>query len=117
MKLRPAATSSANLIGGAFVIVIIDRRPPRKIVIRSRRLRIPLAPRIGGAGGNGLNGRNEEDFFSPFRAISPLMRVFFASFFRLGPLVGLGVRLNAARIHLPCVLPFIEETLLMALAI
>ena len=99
MELQSVAISPVNLIDGAFVIAVVAHPHPRKIAERSRRLRMLLAPRTGADGGNGLNGRNEEDFFSPFRAIFPLMRVFFAPFFRLGPLVGLGVRLNAPRIN------------------
>ena len=118
MKLRIVATSAVNLIGGAAVAVIIGRLPSRRIAIRSRRLRIPLAPRIGGAGGNGLNGRNEEEIPLPPSCVIPLwMRVFFASSPRLGPQEGLSVRLNATRIHSTCVLSSFEGIILLVLAI
>ena len=119
MKLRPVATSVVSLIGGAFVAVIIDRRPPRRIVVRSRRPRIPLAPRIGGAGGRGLNGRNEKKIAPLPFARFPYGCAFFFSVSspRLGPLVGLGARSNATRIHSLCVLSSFEGTFLLVLAI
>ena len=111
MKLRSAAISPANIIGGAFVAAVIARRPPRVIAIRSRRLRILLAPRIGEAGGTGLTGKNGKKFLLAFSRDSPLDARFFSHpQFRQEPPVGQGLRSNVSRIHLPCVLPYFVET-------
>ena len=106
MRLRLAATFDASLIGWDCVIAITARRLPQRIIIRNRRLQDHLALRIGRAGGIGLNGRNEKRIFCCLSFLLDLpedARVFFAASPRLGPLWGLSVRLNAARIHPLCV--------------